>query len=230
LNEISRKARGLSLVLSILLAIPLSIAHATTASATTDCTTVKNALLKKYNYLEFSSDDQDIIYLKTIKGLCHGGCQTMRDFKDWWRYNLPANLNWVVHDSLRTCEVVADKSDWNQPIPGKYRITKAPKVLGTPKVGKTLSFAWGSWSVNGEWRDNRWFVCKNPKSKAQSSTVEEDISISLPDSDCVQEGNPRSPDIFKLFPKHKGKFVIICQYTESFSYHGVTCSPSVRVV
>jgi len=229
LNEISRKARGLSLGLSILLAIPLSIAPATTASATTDCTTVKNALLKKYDYLEFSSDDQDIIYLKEIKGLCHGGCKTMRDFIDYG-YNLPANLYWVVHDSLRTCEVVADKSDWNQPIPGKYRITKAPKVLGTPKVGKTLSFAWGNWSVNGEWRDNRWFVCKNPKSKAQSSTVEEDISISLPDSDCVQQGNPRSPDIFKLFPKHKGKFVIVCQYTESFSYHGVTCSPSVRVV
>lgn len=222
--------------LSSILAIAMSIIPATAASASTDCETAKSAVVKFFDdwpdsgYLAGSTR---LMVLKTAHELCFGGCETMRDLYNWHTFvtSAPSNLRSMVLDSWNTCVLVGDNSGWELPRPKKYKPTKAPKILGSPKVGRTLNVDWGRWNSGASWTGQGWFVCNSPKPTAQSSIVEKYIpAINLPKNDCVQATrSDLSPNTFKLRPKHKGKFVVVCQYSEDDYFWGKTCSPAIRV-
>lgn len=219
------KSKFLPLVLTSVLSMAFTLSPAISAKATTDCETAKGAVLKYYD--RSGNDPIALVGMKTAVELCFGGCATMIDLYHWSGFETaPWNLRSMVLDSWNTCLLVGDNSGWNQPRPAKYKTNRAPKISGTPIIGKTLVVVWGRWSGDSSWYDQAWFVCKDPKPKAQSWIDQKNISINLPRTDCVQQGS--DSNTFKLFPKHRGRFVIVCQYSSSEFFHGVTCSPSVR--
>jgi hypothetical protein len=213
--------------LASLLAIALNVSPATKAEATTDCETARGAVQKFFASFEEGSYEY-VTGMKAANELCVGGCATMIGLYNWYSFGFaPANLRQMVLDSWNTCLLVGDNSGWDQPPITKYKTNRAPKILGTPKVGKTLGVAWGSWSGDSSWYEQAWFACKSASSKATSWIAENAVSINLPKSDCNEQKTTQGT--IRLYPKHKGKFVIICQYSRNDYYHGVTCSPSVRV-